>query len=124
MPFLLGSIMTDWPATLPCLQMSGASYTPQDNLIRSEVAAGVAKVRRRFSAVAETFSARVLVNKAQVETLDTFVKVTLKDALPFDMKNYRLPGYPTRSYRFVRRPSYVPVAFDLWEASLELEMLP
>lgn len=107
--------------------IDGASYTAQENTIRTSMAAGTHKMRRRYTSVPEmvTFTLR-LTSLAQVQALETFVTVTLKDVLPFNWKNFRLPGYPPAVYRFVKRPSYAAVsgAFQVWDAILELEMLP
>lgn len=118
--------MADWPQTLPAPLVDGASYAPQENTIRTQMAAGAAKMRRRFTAVSEIFDFTLRLTDAQVDTLDAFVVGTLKDVLPFTWVNFRLPGSPAASYRFVQRPVYtaVPGAYKMWDAQIQLERLP
>lgn len=120
--------MANWPATLPTPIASSVSYKPQQaNSIRTDFPAGVAKMRRRFTAVAEDFSGRILINQAQIAILDDFVQNTLADVLPFTWSDFRRPIGPAnaRQYRFKARPEYsradVP---GEWFADLQLEMLP
>ncbi|MEJ7807149.1 MAG: hypothetical protein WKG03_14650 [Telluria sp.] len=119
--------MDNFPVSLPSPMIDGASYTAQENTIRTSMAAGTHKMRRRYTSVPEivTFTIRCT-SLEQVQTLETFVVGTLKDVLPFNWKNFRLPGYPVAVYRFVKRPSYSAVsgAFQVWDCQLELEMLP
>lgn len=84
--------MSVWPASLPVPLVDGASYTPQENSVRTQMAAGTAKVRRRFTGVVEQVSFTLRVNATQVGTLDTFVVVTLKDVLTFNWRNFRRPS--------------------------------
>lgn len=83
--------MADWPASLPPPLVNGAGYTPQENTIRTQMVAGAAKMRRRFTAVPEMFAFTLRLTRAQVDTLDAFVVGTLKDVLPFDWQNFRRP---------------------------------
>jgi hypothetical protein len=116
----------NWPASLPMPQMAGCSYAPQPNSIRTQMEAGVAKARRRFTAVPETVSFTLMLDRAQVQTLEDFVSITLQDTLPFIWKEFRKPddGSNTAVYRLTKRPSYQPVGSGIhWYASLELELL-
>jgi hypothetical protein len=64
-----------------------------------------------------------MLNQAQVAILDQFVRVTLKDVLPFNWKDFRTNA--PRQYRFKSRPVLAKVeAVGYWQASLELELLP
>lgn len=120
--------MANWPTTLPTPIASSVSYKPQkNNTIRTDFPAGVDKVRRRFTAVAEDFTGRILVNQTQINILDDFHKLTLKEVLPFNWSDFRRPIGPAnvRVYRFKAQPEYsrsdVP---GEWFADLSLEMLP
>ncbi len=117
--------MADWPSTLPSPLADSIEWKPHNNQIRTQMDAGLAKVRRRFTAVGADATFRVLLTRAQVETLETFVTTTLKDVLPFNWKDWRLPTPPVAAYRFRSRPSYAPAGRpDLWIATLDLEKLP
>lgn len=113
-----------WPVSIPCPLYDGAAYTPQQNLIRSSMDGG-AKHRRRFTSVPSDCTFTLRLTEAQVQTLDDFVAVTLKDVLPFKWKDFRRPDGPTNVvvYRFKSRPSYTPVGPGYWDAAIELEML-
>lgn len=110
-----------WPSTLPNPEW-GLTKEPTDNSIRSQVEAGVAKMRRRYTKPAETINATVMLTDAQMPTLDTFVKTTLKDVLPFDWTDFVAGG--TVTYRFLKRPTYKRVSYNNVQATLQLEQLP
>lgn len=65
-----------WPSTLPLPLQSGSSETPPKNAIRTEMDAGPAKVRRRYTAAARAFSLRYHMTAAQIGTFDTFYVTT------------------------------------------------
>ena len=115
-----------WPSSLPVPLVEGVSYTSQDNIIRSQMDAGVAKIRRRFTAVPEDVSFQLLLTLAQIQTLVDFHDITLKGVLPFDWIEFRKPEADWGTlvtYRFKSRPTFVPVHGKLWRATLELELL-
>lgn len=88
--------------------------------------AGAAKTRRRYTAVPSDVTYRLLCDRAQVQTLDDFVAITLADVLPFTWKDFRKPDGPENVvvYRFKKRPAFEDApAAGLWYATLELEML-
>jgi len=104
--------------------VEGLSEQAPNTLIRSQMEAGPAKVRRRFTAGARLIECQVRLTPAQVDLLDTFFDATIAGgALPFDWKH---PGDGTAvTFRFVEPPGYTPVARGtLWHASLRLEILP
>lgn len=114
-----------WPSTLPPpLADSTASYQAVSNVVRSNTEAGVAKVRRRFTAVATPFNCTLKLTQAQYDTLITFYEVTLADALPFDWTDFRTGAAAT--YRFIQRPqgSYQKGSLNRWLVALQLEKLP
>lgn len=116
----------EWPSSLPVPLVEGVSYTSQDNVIRTQMAAGVAKTRRRFTAVPEDVTFQLLLDRAKLQTLLDFVSVTLKDVLPFDWREFRKPVADQGTlvtYRFKSRPSMVPIHGGLWRVSIELELL-
>ena len=65
-----------------------------------------------------------MLTSAQVATLQTFIKTTVKDVLPFDWKDFRTGAAQT--YAFQSRPTYTKMkdAKYYWTASLELVTLP
>ena len=116
----------EWPASLPVPLVEGVSYSSQDNIIRSQMDAGVAKIRRRYTAVPEDVSFQLLLTLAQLQTLVDFHDITLKGVLPFDWIEFRKPEADWGTlvtYRFKSRPTFAPVHGALWRATLELELL-
>lgn len=116
-----------WPVTLPDPMISGVSYRPQGNQIRSDVSAGVPKVRRHYTAVAEDVAITLALTQTQWAQLEAFVITTLKDVLPFEWSDFRRApgGGNVRLYRFKSRPQWTPRGIgDRGYATLDLELLP
>lgn len=115
-----------WPTTLPQAPLadSTTSAQPVSNAIRSNTEAGVAKMRRRFTAVATPFNCSIKVTSAQLATLRTFYKTTLLDVLPFTWVDFATGA--AANYRFIQRPqeSFVQGSVDRWIVAMQLEVLP
>lgn len=114
-----------WPASLPQEPLvEGFIEQAPNTLIRSQMEAGPAKVRRRFTSGPRNFDCQLYLSPAQVETLDGFYVSTLAGgALSFDWKHPRTQAAVT--FRFIEPPSYKPVKRGAaWQASLRLEVLP
>lgn len=116
--------MDSFPESLGC-PLTGASYAPVDITIRTQMDAGPAKVRRRYTAGPADVTLRLLCDRAQVQTLDDFVAITLSTTLPFTWRDWRKPAGAENVavYRFKRHPTYEDAGPALWYASLELELL-
>ena len=117
--------MPAWPSTLPQLVAAqGYQESPPDTTLRSEMDAGPAKVRRRFSAGVRPLSVQLDLTAAEVETLDDFYRGDLQDgALAFDWVHPRTQA--AVALRFLRPPAYRPLGSDAaWQAALQLEILP
>ena len=115
----------EWPASLPIPLLEGVTYTAQQNVISTQMDAGPAKLRRRFTAVPEDVTFSLFLTQAQAQTLSDFVAITLKDVLPFDWREFRKPDTDTLvTYRFKSRPRFTPMGSGLtWRADIELEQL-
>lgn len=114
-----------WPTTLPLpLADNSTSYQAVTNAIRSNTEDGVAKMRRRFTAIATPLNCTIKCTQAQLATLITFYETTLLDVLPFDWIDFRTGAAAT--YRFVQRPqaSYLQGSVDRWVVMLQLEKMP
>lgn len=115
-----------WPSTLPQnpYARDGAKYTPQDNRNKSDTEMGPPKVRRKFTAVYDTFTFTLELTRDELATLTTFVITTLQDVRPFQWIDFRT-GDVCR-YRFSKRPTALYLVGDgfLWEVDIELERLP
>lgn len=114
-----------WPNTLPLpIADNTASYAGPSNSVRTEMDAGIAKVRRRFTKVAEPFSCTLKLNTAQWAALEDFYDTTLQAVLPFDWKDFR--RNTTATYRFIKKPDaqFIQNSVDRWLVTLQLEKLP
>lgn len=112
-----------WPASLPQdPYQDGPSIEPASNALRTQMDAGPAKMRRRYTAVPETVKFNLILSESEWATLDTFVRITIQDVLPFDWKDFTTGAAAT--YRFTKRPTRTWYGDDLWTVSFELEKLP
>ena len=117
--------MAAWPGTLPVIPLvEDFSESPPDVLIRTQMDAGPARVRPRYTAGVRPIMGKIRCTKTQVATLDTFYVTTLVfGSLPFDWISGRTGA--TVSYRFTKPPQYKPEGTkDLWTVTLELEVMP
>lgn len=114
-----------WPDSLShCLPRDGQSEAMGDGLIRYQPDAGPAQVRRRSSAVPRPFTGMVILTRAQLATLRTFVDTTLLGgSLPFTIPAQSEAG--TWLVRFADKglPRWTP-AGGKYRVSFELEILP
>ena len=116
--------MTAWPSSLPdYVLQQGHSEALANVTSRSQMDAGPAKVRRRFTAGPRTVNAIVRLTTAQTQTLDTFYETTLVGgSLAFDWVLPRTQAL--QSFRFTSPPEYRPVGPGIWDATLKLEAMP
>ena len=115
--------MATWPATLPDVPDSGYSEKPPNTLIRTNMDAGPAKVRRRHTAGVRQFTMNMLLDKTQVADLDIFyVTTTNGGADQFTWENPRTEA--VANFRFVSEPVYTHESGLYWNAQLTLEQLP
>ena len=114
-----------WPGTLPQdpFAEDGAVYKPAANAVRTQMDAGAPKMRRRYTAVYEDLSFTLVLSKADLATLMTFITQTLQDVLPFDWIDFRTGAAAV--YRFKQRPhvTYYAGNGDYWTVAIDLELL-
>lgn len=117
--------MPSWPSTLPQRVLSeGYQEIAPDMVLRSEMDAGPAKVRRRFTAAVRTVRCQIALTSAQVATLDSFYVGTLAGgSLTIDWVHPRTQAATT--FRMRQPPQYTAESGgSSWIAQLELEILP
>ena len=113
-----------WPTTLPQqLFVNGYSQSFAETTIKSDMDAGPAKVRRRFTAGVEPVSGTMLLTETQLGYLRTFfVDTLLGGSLRFSWT--KPPAHTTAcEMRFTAPPSWTKVEGD-YEVNLSLEVLP
>ena len=113
-----------WPSTLPqSVLVRGYKEQSEDLTVRTQMAAGPDKVRRRFTAGVREMLWPLILTTAQVATLDTFYHTTLLGgALPFTHTNPRTAA--TKDFRFTELPEYRPESGTIWSTTLKVEQLP
>ncbi|HAJ72429.1 MAG TPA: hypothetical protein DCO68_10165 [Methylophilaceae bacterium] len=116
--------MQSWPTTLPLPSTESYSINPQSSVIRTNMEAGPAKYRKRFTAVPYDVTAQFLMTPAQMAIFKTFYNTTINlgaDWFIFnglDLGN----GYATNSeVHIVGEPQEVKMD-GLWRVSLKLEV--
>lgn len=116
--------MAAWPSGLPQIALGAEFEESADSaLVRTQMDAGPAKVRRRYTAEVKRYRFTLILTTAEVATLETFFTDTIGlGSLPFDWLNQRTKA--TVSLRLVNRPSYREIAGGLWVTSLDLEYMP
>lgn len=116
--------MAVWPASLPqCPLASSYSETPQRQTLRSQMDAGPAKVRRRFTAGTTDLAYAVNLTPAQVQTFEAFYDDdTDAGALPFDMPHPRTGT--TVTVRFKGPYELTAIGGLYYRLSLTIEVLP
>ena len=111
-----------WPASLPrTLRLDGLKAQYKDPVIRTDMDAGPAKARPRYTRPPRHFTGTVALNDEQRETLDYFYRVhTRYGTLRFNFSNPQT--LEIREYRF-RSPPEESNAEGLWSVTLQLEEL-
>jgi len=115
--------MADWPATLYGHIIDGGfTETPPQNVLRTQMDAGPAKLRRRSTAAVRPMSLTLFLTKALVATFDTFYVSTIASgATEFNM--YHPRTLVTGVYRIVNQPMYTPMD-EGYSVKVDLELLP
>lgn len=121
--------MTTWPASLPQVApINGYQETPPDTSLRTQMDAGPAKVRRRFTAAVRPITMNFILSDAQLQVFDDFYGETLEGgSLPFDWVHPRhFADSPQEivQFRIVRPPTYSAIDRDIWQVPVEFEILP
>ena len=115
--------MASWPSTLyGTVLKSGYNETVPENIIRTEMDVGPAKIRRRGTAAVRPFTFNLFLSPTQLSALDTFYVTTLKSgSLSFTFKSPRTQV--EGDYQFVAPPSYSP-SDQGYIVTCQLELLP
>lgn len=110
--------MATWPSTLP-ISRENFSESPADRVMRSSMDVGPAKIRRRSTAAVRPVRMKLVLNDAQLDTLDTFYEAN--EAFAFDFVNPRTSV--TERARFTDVPTY-SLDQTMWNVAINLELLP
>lgn len=118
--------MTDWPTDLPqAFLRDGFGKKAADNIIRSPMAVGPAKIRRRSTAGVGEYNGSFRMTEAQLQTFEAFWVSDLKQG----SLTFRIPAPfsaapgGTALVRFKEPYSVSPMGVD-WRVGMVLEILP
>lgn len=115
--------MPTWPASLPAPLLNSLKESPPENVIRTDMDKGPAKVRRRTTANIRPISFSLRLTPAQVDTMDDFyVTDTFSGADEFAYTHPRTGDSVTA--RFVQPPEYSELEGVLYNVNVSLEILP
>ncbi len=121
-----------WPATLPAPQANSYKETPQSNLLRTEMAAGPAKVRLKSTWAGRLLDVTWIFNDEQLDTFITFHDDTLlfgiKAFTAFPKPRSGLDTATLYPVRFVTTSGGYTLTysdnFQAWQVTAQLEVLP
>lgn len=112
-----------WPSTLPTCPERDYTESLKDNVIRSDMDAGMQKQRQRYTRTQRMLSLSYLMTDAQKAAFITFFGQIKGGALPF---NYTEPltnnAIVVRMTKGVTGPTFVHN--NLWRVQFEVEVLP
>jgi hypothetical protein len=101
---------------------SGFAENPPNNLLRTSMDAGPAKVRRRATSGVRVFQFALFLSSTDLATFDTFLITTSKNgSLAFDFRNPRTQV--ETDYRFVNQPKYT-IMNEGYHVACVVEELP
>jgi len=116
--------MSVWPITLPAYPLTeGFREKMPENILRTDMEQGPAKLRRRTTAGVRGMEMSYLMSKAQVSALETFYNSTLAGGV-FDFSYTHPRSGATLDCRFVKPPQYTAQDADLFKVDIVLEVLP
>lgn len=116
--------MPTWPPSLPqSPESDGYAESPPNVMLASKMDAGPEKRRRRFTAGVRPLHCRMLIRRADVETLDEFYLTTLAGGtLTFDWTHPRTGAAATCA--FTGQPKYTARGYDAWYVDFDYEIRP
>ncbi len=111
----------NWPDTLPQVFIqSGYQETLPEVAIRTQMDAGPAKVRRRFTVQVVPIKGQMRLTSAQKSYLETFFNVTLAGG----SLAFTFPHDGSVILRFTKPPAISPAGGLNYVADMDLEQLP
>ncbi|MEO5338545.1 MAG: hypothetical protein H7841_16900 [Magnetospirillum sp. WYHS-4] len=112
-----------WPTTLPLPTVQGYGIRPGEAILRTEMEAGPARQRKRFTQVPSRISVRWLMKREQFALFDAWYKWQAKEGGEwFDIPLLGGMGLVEHEARFTRQFEAKLVGGVLWEIASELEI--
>ncbi len=111
-----------WAATLPQRPtLDGSTETLRSSVLRTETDVGPAKVRRRYTAVADVFTVRFLMTSAQTTTFRSFFISDAKRGAEVIVMKHPVTG-SNANVRITTEPVITPRG-TYYEVSFGIEVL-
>lgn len=115
--------MIAWPETLPLPTVEGYGIQPDDAILRTEMEAGPARQRRRFTQVPSRVSVRWIMRRDQFALFEAWYRWQAKEGGAwFEIELLGGLGLLTQEARFTRQFQAQLLGGTLWEIRSELEI--
>lgn len=115
--------MIIWPETLPLPTVEGYGIQPGDAILRTEMEAGPARQRRRFTQVPSRVSVRWIMRRDQFALFEAWYRWQAKEGGAwFEIELLGGLGLLTQEARFTRQFQAQLLGGTLWEIRSELEI--
>ena len=115
--------MIAWPETLPLPTVEGYGIQPGDAILRTEMEAGPARQRRRFTQVPSRVSVRWIMRRDQFALFEAWYRWQAKEGGAwFEIELLGGLGLLTHEARFTRQFQAQLLDGTLWEIRSELEI--
>ena len=112
-----------WPTTLPLPSIEGYGLHPGEAILRTEMEAGPARQRRRYTQVPSRISARWVFRREQFALFEAWYRWHAKEGGEwFEINLLGGLGLVIHEARFTRPFDAQPRSGVLWEVSSELEI--
>jgi len=112
-----------WPATLPLPTIEGYSLRPSETILRTEMEAGPARQRRRFTQAPTRIAVRWLMRREQFAVFEAWYRWRAKEGGQwFQIDLLGGVGLTTHEARFTRQFDARLKGGILWEITSELEI--
>ena len=111
----------DFPASLPCPLRSGYGFSPENNIIRTEMVSGRARQRTAYTSIPTYNTLSWIFTAVQAQVFDSFVEQA--GGGWFSLKLKTPLGYFLHDCRFTETPTGPElVGVDLWAYKVRAEL--
>ena len=112
-----------WPERLPLPSIEGYGITPGEAILRTEMEAGPARQRRRFTQVPSRITVRWVMGRHQFALFEAWYRYTAEEGGAwFEIDLLGGLGLVSQEARFTRQFEARPYRGRLWEVTSELEI--
>ena len=112
-----------WPEHLPLPSIEGYGITPGEAILRTEMEAGPARQRRRFTNVPSRIAVRWLMRRDEFVLFEAWYRwVAQEGGAWFEIELLGGLGVIPQDARFTRQFEARPYRGNLWEITSELEI--